>query len=78
MHMARPKHTEPRVRLNLEISQALRDRIERLQHTMEADSITETIRRSCAIADELVNATKRGDVVVLRDGNGNEKTIVLV
>jgi hypothetical protein len=45
---------------------------------MEADSITETIRRSCAIADELVNATKRGDVVVLRDSNGNEKTIVLV
>lgn len=77
--MPRPKHSEPKVRLNLEISKSLRDRVERLQQTTEADSITEVIRRSVALAEELINATKRGDAVVIRDGTtGLEKTIMLV
>lgn len=53
--------------------------MERLQQTTEADSITEVIRRSVALAEELINATKRGDAVVIRDGTtGLEKTIMLV
>lgn len=71
--MKRPKS----VRLNLEISPEVRDRIEALRHRTEAESLTEVIRRSLAVYETLVKLSNRHRIVI-RPPSGEERELVLV
>ena len=74
--MPRPPSTEPRVRLNLEISVQVRERIDRIKVLTEADSTTEVVRRSLSVYETLLNLeTGR---LILRLPDGTEKDLILV
>ena len=75
--MSRPARTEPKVRLNLEISQAVRERLERLRERTGAETITEVIRRALALHELLLDQTDQGGEILARK-DGHERLFVLV
>ena len=64
--------------MSLELSQSVRDRLERLRDTTEADSLTEVIRRSLAVYDLLINQERSGSTVVVKTREGTEQRVLLV
>jgi hypothetical protein len=46
-----PRHAKPHtsVRLNLELAQSVRERLEHLQRCTEADSLSEVVRRAITV-----------------------------
>jgi len=74
--MPRPRSTEPRTRLNLEVLVSVRDRLERLGKMMEAESLTEVIRRISA-AYEVLLLLPKGELIHRMD-DGTERTILIV
>lgn len=75
--MPKPKSPEPRVRLNLEIPERVRDRLERLRLATDAESMTEVIRRSLAVYEVLVFAAQDGARITVTDAEG-ERSLLLV
>jgi hypothetical protein len=73
--MPRPASAEKRVRLNLELSERVRDRLELVRVMSEADTLTEVIRRSLVIYEALLTTMLAGDKIVLRV-NGEEKELL--
>jgi hypothetical protein len=68
------------VRLNLEISQQVRDRIDRIRVLTEADTTTEVIRRALSVYEALLGATgltMRGRLV-LKMEDGTERDLLLM
>lgn len=76
--MGRSANTEKKIRLNLEISESVRDRLERLRETTKADSFTEVVRRSLAAYDFLVAYEKKKIQVILRYPDGEEETLRVI
>mgnify|MGYP000623783180 CR=1 FL=1 len=69
--MPRPASKEARVRLNLDLPERVRERLDRVKEMSEADSITEVIRRALSVYDELLTATRdKGYTLVLRSADG--------
>jgi hypothetical protein len=66
------------VRLNLRISTSVRDRLERVKETAQAESLTQVIRNSLVLYDALLEQTQQGSTVILRDKEGNEREVMLV
>lgn len=75
--MPRPKRTEERTRLNLDLTERVRDRLERLRDETEADSLTEVIRRALHVYDVMVHGAKNG-TIILRKPNGEEIQLLLI
>lgn len=75
--MARPGKTGARERLNLDVSAAVRGRLLRLRDVTGADSISEVVRRACAVYEKLVEEVGAGATVVIRRG-GEYRVLVLV
>ena len=75
--MPRPPNTEPRTRLNLEIPVRLRERMERLRQTLEADSLTEVIRRALVVYEALLTTREGHGKVFIRAADGTEQEIVV-
>lgn len=68
-----------KVRLNLEVSLAIRDRLELLREQSEAESMTEVIRRALAIYEHLLAHSAQGGTILLRTHDkGPEKQLLLV
>ena len=76
--MGRPASTQTKTRLNLEITLAVRDRLERLREDTEADSLTEVIRRALAVYEMLWQNNAQGSQTILRQPDGSEREILLV
>lgn len=57
------KSALPKVRLNLEITEKTRERLEKIKAAIEADSITEVIRRMAIIYETLLDARKHGKIL---------------
>lgn len=76
--MSRPPSTEPRVRLNLEMSERFRNRLERVRDKSEADSMTETIRRAVEVYESLLDARSNRVSIIFRTEDGAEKELVLI
>ena len=75
--MPRPPASQIKKRLNLELSQSVRERLERLRDETEADSLTEVIRRALAVYDLLWEQRKKGwETVIRRDSS--ERTVLIV
>lgn len=66
------------VRLNLEMRETVRQRLEQLRERTDADSMTEVIRRAIDVYDFLMTAKENGQRVVIRDDMGIEREIVIV
>lgn len=67
--MPRPNSAQPKARMTMAFTRAVRDRIYRLQHLTEAESATEVIRRALAIYESIAGLegelyVKRGESLV--------------
>ncbi|UQA63222.1 sigma factor [Polyangium aurulentum] len=70
---------EPKVRLNLELPERLRGRLEQLRVMSEADTMTEVVRRAVALYDALMSAIQgRGEKVILRGTDGTERELIIL
>ena len=77
--MPRRASAEPKVRLNLELPERLRGRLEQLRVMSEADTITEVVRRAVALYDALISAIRgRGEKVILRGADGTERELLIL
>jgi hypothetical protein len=79
VEVPRNKNPGSKVRLSLELPERVRERLDELQHTAEADSITEVIRRALAVYDTIVTErVSAGATVVLRYADGHERELLIV
>ncbi len=77
--MPRRASAEPKIRLNLELPERLRGRLEQLRVMSEADTITEVVRRAVALYDAMMSAMKeRGEKVILRGADGSERELLIL
>jgi hypothetical protein len=76
--MTRPKRNRVSVRLNLELSETLYNRLIELQTLSDADSMTEVIRKALSVYDLLLEARKAKDKIIIRSSNEKEKELVIV
>ncbi len=74
--MPRPAHTEPRQRLNLDMAQRSRARLERLRLTSDADTMTEVIRRALILYEELLTTRDAGGQILLRVGDTVREVLI--
>lgn len=65
-----------KVRLNLEVPPAVRERLERLRDVSGADTMTEVVRRSLEVYEVLLNRSP-GEEIILRMPDGKEKVVIL-
>jgi hypothetical protein len=61
--------------LNLEVTELVRNRMDRIQELTEADSITEVVRRSLTVYEILLS--QKGQLVLV-DSEGVERDLILV
>jgi len=73
--MPRPSSTESRVRLNLEVTVLVRERLDRLKELTEADSSTEVIKRALIVYERLLTCEGR---LIIRMPDGREVELFLV
>ncbi len=76
--MARPTKTAGTVRINIELSPATKDRLERLQKATESRSMVETISRALAVYDTLVTEMAQESEIIVRRKGGKELALLLV
>jgi hypothetical protein len=76
--MPRPQRKGDGVRLNLELTPATKERLDRLQEATEARSMVEAITRALAVYETLVKEYDRGSEIVVRRKDGKELTLLLV
>ncbi|WP_145211953.1 ribbon-helix-helix protein, CopG family [Gimesia alba] len=73
-----PKKIPNKVRINLELPKAVKDRVERLRKASEAESMSEVIRFSIAVYELLWSAQKDGSDIVIRNPDGTESELHLL
>jgi hypothetical protein len=74
--MARLPSTDEKSRLHLALPLHVRKRIEALRTMIEAETITEVIRRSVTVYEALVTAQKSGSTIMLRARDGSEQIVL--
>ncbi len=74
--MPRPTRTEERARMNLDVPLTVRELIQLLVIKLEADSMTEVIRRSINFYREVFCELQEGTTFWLCDANGLEKKML--
>jgi hypothetical protein len=76
--MARPKKDPGGVRLHLELSEAVHERLLALRERTDAASLSEVVRRALATYELIVDRTKGGDRVVVRTSSGEDLALIVV
>lgn len=76
--MPRPNKPAGTVRVNLELSPATKERVERLQVATDARSMVEVISRALAVYETLVTENDQGSEIVVRREGGKELALLLV
>lgn len=74
--MPRIARSQPTSRLNLEIAEQVREKLERLRDSTNADSLTEVIRRALAVYDILHSTAAEGGTIILKTGEGEQKLVI--
>ncbi len=67
-----------KVRLNLELTTAVKEQLEGLQRTSNATSLTEVIRRALALYDLVTEHTSQGGDIILRNRDKTEERLRLL
>lgn len=75
--MPRPKRTTPVSRLTLEMAEPVRQTLEELKDTTQADSLAEVIRKALAVYGYLLQEKRHGGRVVVKK-DGDEKEVVFL
>ena len=75
--MPRIAKNVPTRRLNLEMSQRVRERLERLRDQTGADSLVEVIRRSLAVYELLWSEQEKGGKLVVRRPDGDAEMMLV-
>jgi len=70
--MPRLAKNQPTSRLNLELAQSVRTRLEELRDEVGADTLTEVIRRALALYDYAIRARNNGSQIVVRNPKGEQ------
>lgn len=75
--MTRRKLLAETVRLNLQLHPSVRDQILRLRETLDADTMTEVIRRSLALHELLLNKQAEGYKLLLQNGKSTTEIVIV-
>lgn len=67
-----------RVRINLNVSTDVKDRIESLVERTECDNMTEVIRRALSLLDLLTTADEEGASLFIRRADGTVTQLIIV
>ena len=70
--------TPAKQRLNLEVAASVRERLESLRRSTEAESLTEVIRRALAVYEFLVKHKKNGARLIVEQRNGTRTEVEIV
>ena len=76
--MARPAKNHPTSRLNLEMGESARQKLETLRDQTQANSLTEVVQRALAVYEYLHAEKKKGNTLVVKNQDGAEKEVVLL
>lgn len=74
--MTRPKRTEGRRQLTLNLADQVHERLERLRIQTEADSTTEVVRRALIVYEVVLACADQHTISILRPDNSIEKLIL--
>ncbi|MCX6714194.1 MAG: ribbon-helix-helix protein, CopG family [Candidatus Uhrbacteria bacterium] len=74
--MPRPKRTKERRRLNLDLTEQTRERLDRLRIQTEADSLTEVIRRALTVYEALLERSENHIVSIRLPDKTIEKILL--
>lgn len=65
------------VRLTIEVTKPVRDRLGRLKAMSGARSTAEVIRRALASYEALLEAKERGEPILVREADGTERELLI-
>ena len=69
---------QDRIRINLAVSPAVKERIVRLQEISEAETLTEVVRRALAGYERLLEIQKSGGRILLEDRDGAQTSLEIL
>lgn len=75
--MSRLPKNVPTTRLNLQIAETVRRRLEDLRGRSEADSLVEVIRRALVLYEALLDAKDEEASIILRTSDGRERELLI-
>ena len=75
--MARPPKVNPTSRLNLEMPEETRRKLENLRKETNADSLAEVIRKALAVYDFLWHERAGGSRLMMRSEDGEKELVLL-
>ena len=70
--LAKPRKSN---RLNVSVTDKGRNRMEKLQSQLEAESLSDVIRKGVALLQLVVDARMRNEKVFVRNENGDEREL---
>lgn len=76
--MARIRIDRNKVRLQIEMTELVREQIESLRDKTQADSLSEVIRRAIAVYGFIFNEKNRGCAIIAKDSDGSEKELMFL
>lgn len=76
--MPRIARKQSKVRMNLDMPEPVKKRLEDLRNETYADSLSEVIRRALALYDLVWTEKQQGSTTIIRCKDGTEKQIQLL
>ena len=64
--------------MSLAVTKTMKGKLDRLQDAIDAETLTETLRRAVAVYEELIEFKNEGGRVILEDCDGNQEVLRLV
>jgi Arc/MetJ-type ribon-helix-helix transcriptional regulator len=64
--------------MNLDVPDEVKQKLEDLKNTTQADSMSEVVRRALTVYDFLWNEKSNGTVTILRSHDGTERELLLL
>lgn len=75
--MPRTASKRAKTRLNIEVTHAVRERMNRLLDLSESETLTEVIRRSLAVYETLLQQRADGAETIVRTKDGQERVLMI-
>lgn len=69
---------EESIRVSLRLSKEAKARLDNLKERTDADSLTEVIRHAIALYEGLLEQDEKGEEIILRNKDGNERLVQLI
>lgn len=76
--MARPARKKKKERLNLDLPEGAKLRLERLRDSTHADSLSEVVRRALAVYELVSRENIEGSKFIIRSEDGSERHLEIL